>query len=1073
MLNQYDGISQHNGNIICCCNPCECIEMNPLLHKLYDNALHHSSSIAFKYNDGQGKYTTLSYIQLYRVIIYLTPYYKQQLQSSTNNYVALYGMSDVRYFITVCILFQLNYIPICISIRNSVSAIEYLINAADSNTMIHGSEPMLMYAVSQLISINNKYTIITSDQLNDAIQHVNNDITKNIGLSAPIQTSQPDINQPVLCMHTSGTTQAYPKLIQLPYRYLIEITTYKPVAHYTSNDIIYSIAPYFHALGFIAVVSNIISSACTVIPILRGFPPSNDNIVDNVIQSNANCMIMLPSIIEQLVAGKDEHIIKLLQSMKRIIYGGAALSNGTGDYLWSIGVKLCNGYGTTEAGYLMYNYLLLSGKPSKRSSGWNEMQILDEVKHRLILFDSNKQLYQFIVTSDHGMLALNGSNESDGSYNTHDLIQLVDQTDNMKSYVLYGRIDDIIVHSNGEKTNPTPIESDIKHHCNLIKQCVVLGQQQFNTALLVELHDVGLYNDADTIQHINTAITLANESAAQHSRLMDGMVYILNNNEVLPLTDKGTVKRNLCETMYQTQINQLYNNFNGTHAGANDIPNQTAYIPTQHTFDTQQQLCEYLLTQLQLLLHRIYNNTTTIDAANSLFDQGVDSLIAIQYYNQSIRSIASQYTQQCNTNILYQYNTINKVGEYIWALINGNTDTTQTNDNMQQAEQLYIKYELKLTSALSDVSRSFQQPPAQCVLLYGGSGTLGTWLLNDLLHNPSISKVYAVVRTDNTRSAIDKVRDNFTQRMINTDIIISSMEINKLIVLNDTNDFTKYFYEIVEVCTTVIQNAWKLNFNESTDSFDDTCISWTYRLIELCATKYIKSFHFISSISVGYQFPIGYTQSKLVSERLCSTANTLYHVPTSVYRVGQISGDTHTGQWNTTDSISMLIQSSQTVHCLPNQLMDVDYLPADIVSSSVVQTMLLRNTSYNDHGKKSYLTRIINSRTVPWMETLNILQSIGLQFDIVDPNVWLDRLRNVIDVKQVPALKLLDYFTTLYTIQDEQTQQHTPLSGMSDTSDTTTMPPVMEYDLNQQYWSKVIKYWCSQGFLQCSSGTKF
>ena len=214
---------------------------------------------------------------------------------------------------------------------------------------------------------------------------------------------------------------------------------------------------------------------------------------------------------------------------------------------------------------------------------------------------------------------------------------------------------------------------------------------------------------------------------------------------------------------------------------------------------------------------------------------------------------------------------------------------------------------------------------------------------------------------------------------------------------------------------------------------------------------------------------MGYAQSKLVSERLCSLASKSHHLPTTIARVGQISGDTHNGQWNTSDAISMLIQSSQTLHCLPSRYMDVDYLPVDIVSRTIVQ-LLLSSARSSITNAASYVDHVVNPRSMSWIKLMRLLQKIGLSFDVVDPLVWLDALTNTTaSIQQVPALKLLNYFTALYMRKDEQPQP----SITFDTSDTTSIVPDMEYDLNQQYWSKVIKYWCSQGFLQCSSGTKF
>ena len=82
-------------------------------------------------------------------------------------------------------------------------------------------------------------------------------------------------------------------------------------------------------------------------------------------------------------------------------------------------------------------------------------------------------------------LAENISNSPDGCYTVGDI--LIEDPPNSGEYFVLGRQDDTLVHINGEKTNPLPIE-DVIRRSPLVQQVAVVGHDQICTVALIQLN---------------------------------------------------------------------------------------------------------------------------------------------------------------------------------------------------------------------------------------------------------------------------------------------------------------------------------------------------------------------------------------------------------------------------------------------------------------------------------------------------------------------------------------------------------------------------------------------------------
>jgi len=190
----------------------------------------------------------------------------------------------------------------------------------------------------------------------------------------------------------------------------------------------------------------------------------------------------------------------------------------------------------------------------------------------------------------------------------------------------------------------------------------------------------------------------------------------------------------------------------------------------------------------------------------------------------------------------------------------------------------------------------------------------------------------------------------------------------------------------------------------------------------------VPSFNFCSSVSAvarstvlpipetapDLEWPqqIGYARSKYVAEHICERAGRTSGVPVRVLRVGQIIGDTQNGIWSASEAIPMMLQTATTIGALPRLHETPSWLPVDIVAKSVTEI------ATSEAG--SVFCNVTNPRTFSWVDDLiPALRSAGLEFEQVEPQEWVRRLRaSDPDPARNPPIKLVDFFASKYDKTD-------------------------------------------------------
>ncbi|KAI1652961.1 NAD(P)-binding protein [Daldinia decipiens] len=257
------------------------------------------------------------------------------------------------------------------------------------------------------------------------------------------------------------------------------------------------------------------------------------------------------------------------------------------------------------------------------------------------------------------------------------------------------------------------------------------------------------------------------------------------------------------------------------------------------------------------------------------------------------------------------------------------------------------------------------------------------------------------------------------------------------------------YLKLLNEVTIVIHNAWQVNFNLSIDSFVGQ-IRGVQQIIEFSAfSRFGARLFFISSISAVTGRPgvvpeyvykdwqtagtTGYGESKLVAERMLSTAAEEAEIPVVICRIGQVAGPTtKSGVWPRQEWLPSLIASSKYMGKLPmslNRMEVIDWIPVDLLGKSIVE-LAVHPANPQSNGAVVYHT--VNPQQTTWEALLptvtRCLDSTG-KMEVVPLDAWVralrDSARKTDDLSANSAVKLIEFYEGLSADNIKQTQLDT------------------------------------------------
>lgn len=326
-----------------------------------------------------------------------------------------------------------------------------------------------------------------------------------------------------------------------------------------------------------------------------------------------------------------------------------------------------------------------------------------------------------------------------------------------------------------------------------------------------------------------------------------------------------------------------------------------------------------------------------------------------------------------------------------------------------------------------------------CVAISGTTGSLGSYILESLINDEKVHKIYCLNRGTNAQ---ERQIQAFKRRGKAYDLTQKL----KFLTVNFGDDSFGLsevdFQDLTGSVDAIIHNAWKVDFNHKLSSFEKVHIRGVHNLADFCiSSERQPHLFFVSSISSVGQWglvngfdkpvpespledfnvamPLGYAESKHVSERILTEAVNKKGLKASIFRVGQVAGPVSPGSggvWNLTEWMPALIKTSKSLQLLPDTMNTIDWIPVDTLATIMQQ---LVHTGCNQGTSQVY--NLVNPNVGSWPEMVSAVQAYwkarDIRAQVVSFQEWLNALEAASsqhpDPETLPAVKILDFFIGL------------------------------------------------------------
>ncbi|OCH89652.1 acetyl-CoA synthetase-like protein [Obba rivulosa] len=941
--------------------------------------------------------------------------YNRHQTSQDQHVIGILANTDSITFFTFMVgVMYLGLTPFPLSTRNSSAAVVHLVRSTGVRLLFVSSDPAMQrlshQAQETLRAEGHHLELVPMPQFGDLYNESNE--------GQDVQMGKLSIDNTILILHSSGST-AFPKPITLKGHNFLQWGT---AAYYGELDICGLVIgsqspPMFHAMG----AANLMWPVCVGVVVAFFKPcsppviPTPEVLLDSVIATNCGLVYCVPSFVEAWA--RDPANLPVLKSQKAIAYGGAPLEKATGDMLRAEGVKLLPFYGLTETGGVSMFVPDLS-----QHEDWDYFPFSSHVEIALEPHEREGIFELFIFESENYCPnVLNATVRGRRAYATNDLLQRHPTRPDL--WRIFGRADDQIMLSTGEKTNPGPLEAILLKDPH-IAAAIIFGRGRFQNGVLIQPREHVDPQDekqlAEFRNKIWPTVEKMNEYAPQHSRIFKEMIVVTSPSKPLEFTAKGTPRRQICLNAYESEIDAAY--------AAVENSSQTDLAPPPEW--TQDTAIAFVRAVVEKVL------AMSLAADDDLFQNGCDSLQATYIRNailKALRVSTNIPTHKVPLNFVYSNPTICALSDFVWSLFTeqqpGNAEA-QLEAKAAAMRAMVEKYSKDFGHLVKPAQNGFHTDDGETFLVTGTTGRLGCHLLSQLLQDPKVIRIFALNRGAPGSEAVlaQRQQDAFTLWGLDASLLASS----KLTLF--AGDYPKpllglsedAYHEIQNSVTTIIHNAWRVDFNLALTSFEPL-VAGMRNLIDLSLGSPKPQgprITFISSISslFGYKSSepaaeehisdprmsvgMGYGESKYVAEQLLAHAAQETGLRTTVVRVGQISGDTRVGGWNPKEWVAAIVAVSQIVGCIPSRDEELTWLPVDTAASALIEF------SHSDEP----VLHLIHPRPVSWNAIFTPIAE-RLRLELVSYSEWLNRLRIADDAQadesvgqKSSALALREFF---------------------------------------------------------------
>ncbi|KAJ7052222.1 putative aminoadipate reductase [Mycena amicta] len=1027
---------------------------------------------AYSFATEDGSVTNISQFEFARAAHRVADLLRPKRSGLEGQVIAIVALTDTLLYHTLfagCITAGL--IPFPISHRNPAAALKHLVTATKAHRLLttRGSLAQTIDSLAADILAHTPPYALSVQEIPTLAQlypFIGRETPEDSFTPYPRPSKRAALDDVASYLHSSGST-GLPKPIPLTHRTSVDFSALDVLTQLRdiTPRLSVGLLPSFHAMGILTQFLGPIFAgvtACIYLPAsLDGkyrvpVTVTPENALESARRAGANGLVTVPAFLMEWA--RKEEDVQYLKSLNLVVFSGGPLATSVGDFLVGEGVNITSAYGTTEVGSIN-NLLPRDLLPNE----WNWMQFSDRVNVRWAPVGDGTFECQLLTGPTHHP-AIEDLPDVRG-YTTKDFFEQHPTKPHL--YRILGRMDDVLMMANGEKTVPGPME-DILNASPHISGAVMFGRERNQIGLLVQpAPSVGNIDPTDEQQLADfrnliwSVVEQANAIAPTFAKVYKEMILVTHPDRPLVRALKGTVVRKVTIGLYDSEITALYDTIEASGNAANDVAPPVSWAA--------QDLEGWLLMHAGLLTGK------DLDPETDLFNQGFDSLNATFLRHRIFAALRTDKTkvsiaQTIPPNLIYAHPSIQRLASAIEGLIVGHASADA--DPRALVEAMIAKYSKGLDLSAPRVQRAPSNGGA-VILLTGSTGGLGSHILDLLLRHSSLERVYAFNRPSRTPIS-QRQEAAFRDRALDVELLRSP----KLVYLEgdsareDLGISKQVFAKLKDAVTVIIHNAWVLDFNKSLSTFEPI-VRGTRHLIDLARVSGAQ-FLFASSIGsaqswdrskgafpealqldAGVSVGNGYGESKYVAERILAASG----LPATSFRIGQITGANSNGAWSTTDWVPAIVKSSIALGNFPSDPTGtVSWLPSEAVAQCIVDLALLPA-----EGGKPFAVNVVHPRPVAWDAVMGAMARVA-QLPLVPIAEWVQQLdqsaKNATaeDMGKIPALKLLDFLKSGIGSSGDIQFSTTQAQRVSPTM--ANLRP-----LNADDATRWMGYWSSVGFI--------
>ncbi|KAI0050801.1 acetyl-CoA synthetase-like protein [Auriscalpium vulgare] len=927
----------------------------------------------------------------------------------------LASTDSISYFTAIYGILSLGFVPFPISPRNSPAAVAHLIRSSHIiQLFVSNDSAMQTIATEALDILKQEGTYV---ELLPMILYTDVASGRSDGMDTSPYARPLKLENDMCLLHSSGSS-SFPKVIAL--RNITTLQWGNCIDAMGIFTVFCAVRSFVHTSGYMLLIS-LLSQLVTGLT-LSVLPPSSppifptpDRCLEDAVATNCSISFSVPAFIEAW--SRDPAKIPHMRNFRAIVYGGAPLNKAVREQLMAENVPIVPLYGSTEAGCVS---MFIPKEPTRDELDYTK--ISPQVELEMLAQDGQRDVFEAVVmdTPNWTPSVINFST-ADGrrGFRTGDLF--LRHPEDPTLWMVYGRVDEQIILSNGEKTNPVPLEAMLVRDPH-IAAAIMFGQGRLQNGVLIEPAAAFSFDPdepgrlAEFRNLIWPTVERVNKYAPAHSRLFKEMILVSKPSKPLEYTLKGQPRRPMAIKSYEAEIDALYE--------AVRESSQSHLAPP----------LSWTAEGTRVFLRSVIGSVldASIGDEDDLFLVGCDSLKATYVRNsimRALRQTTTVSTQTLPSNFVYEHPSISSLTDFIVTMLakSHGPEATVHDAKVQLAKALVEKYGVNFPrhTPRSDC----EEGTAEVVLLTGTTGRLGSHLLAQLLSRSSVATVFALNRASKT-SLASRQKEAFKSWSLDDGLINSP----KLILVEgnfaapklglDDELYTRIQYSV----TGIIHNAWRVDFNLSLSSFEEL-ITGLRNLIDLSLSSPHREpppFLFTSSIGVIAvpedhisiaEEPIrdpedavgrGYGESKWVAESILLRAHESTSLRTNIVRVGQLSGDSAVGGWSEKEWVPAMLRSSQELGCFPMRDEMISWIAVDVAAASLLDML----------GSDQPVLHLVHPRPIHWnMLSDGVAEYLNLQ--VVPYDEWVAALKNAREdsalgtLEKSPALKLADFFSSM------------------------------------------------------------